>query len=106
MQQSQSTMENLFHSISRFTDCTGYFQMIVAVEKLLSERFEGDVRLGPAEDIRSSDRSKVCRVPILNAPQDAPRSVIVKQAVAMRGEVYDPDLPGGPAERLFNEWAG
>src|SRR5262245_33281147 len=80
--------------------------MIAEVEKLLAERFEGEARLGPAEDIRSSNRSRVCRVPILNGPQHAPRSVIVKQAVAMEGEVYDPELPGGPAERLFNEWAG
>ncbi len=83
-----------------------YLGMIDVIEKLLSERFEGEVRLGPAEDIRSSNRSKVCRFHVLDGPQRAPRSVIVKQAVAMNGEVYDPDLPGGPAARFFNEWAG
>src|SRR5215470_3484046 len=81
-------------------------EITAAVEKLLSERFEGEVRLSSDEDIRSSDRSKVSRFHVLEGPQSAPQSVIVKQAVAVGREVYDPDKPGGPAWRLFNEWAG
>jgi Phosphotransferase enzyme family len=80
--------------------------MITIVEKLLSERFEGKVRLGAVEDVRSSSRSKVSRYPLIEGPQCAPQSVIVKQAVAVGREVYNPDLPDGPAWRLFNEWAG
>jgi len=80
--------------------------MITVVEKLLSERFEGKVRLDAAEEIRSGGRSKVSRFPVLEGPQCAPQSVIVKQAVAVGREVYNPELPDGPAWRLFNEWAG
>src|SRR5262245_552106 len=80
--------------------------MITIVEKLLSERFEGKVRLDAVEDVRSSSRSKVSRYPLIEGPQWAPQSVIIKQAVAVGREVYDPDLPDGPAWRLFNEWAG
>jgi Phosphotransferase enzyme family len=76
------------------------------IEKLLSERFEGHVRLDAAENIRVGGRSKVSRYQILAGPQGAPESVIIKQAVAVGREVYDPELPGGPAWRLFNEWAG
>src|SRR5215475_7684088 len=80
--------------------------MNIAVEKLLSERFEGKVTLGAAEVIRSGGRSKVSRFPVLEGPACTPKSVIVKQAVAVDHEVYNPDLPDGPAWRLFNEWAG
>jgi hypothetical protein len=80
--------------------------MITFVEKLLSERFEGKVRLDAAEEIRSGGRRKVSRFRVLEGPQCAPQSVIVKQAVAVGREVYNPDLPDGPAWRLFNEWAG
>jgi len=80
--------------------------MITVVEKLLSEGFEGKVRLDAAEEIRSGGRSKVSRYRVLDGPQCAPRSVIVKQAVAVGREVYDSNLPYGPAWRLFNEWAG
>src|SRR5262245_29225436 len=81
-------------------------EITAAVEKLLSERFGGEVRLSSAEDLGGSDRSKVSRFRVLEGPQSAPQSVIVKQAVAVGREVYDPDKPGGPAWRLFNEWAG
>jgi hypothetical protein len=80
--------------------------MIDVVEKLLSERFGGNVRLGHGEALGGSNRSKVDRLIVLDAPQAAPKSVIVKQAVAVGREVYDPDMLGGPAWRLFNEWAG
>src|SRR5499426_2469890 len=80
--------------------------MITVVEKLLSERFEGKVRLDAAEEIRSGGRSKVSRYRVLEGPQCAPQSVVVKQAVAVGREVYNPDSPDGPAWRLFNEWAG
>src|SRR5262245_62930075 len=77
--------------------------MINVVEKLLSERFEGKVRLDAAEEVRSGGRSKVSRYRVLEGPQCAPQSVIVKQAVAVGTEVYDSDLPYGPAWRLRSE---
>jgi hypothetical protein len=80
--------------------------MITVVEKLLSERFEGKIRLDAAEEIRSGGRSRVSRFRVIEGPQCAPQSVIVKQAVAVGREVYNPDTPDGPAWRLFNEWAG
>jgi hypothetical protein len=82
--------------------------MITVIEKLLSERFEGKVRLGACQEISGgSGRSKVSRYRILECPQDAPKSVIVKQVVANgREEIYNPGSPDGPARRLFNEWAG
>jgi hypothetical protein len=81
-------------------------EMIEVLEKLLSQRFEGKVRLDHAGALRSSGRSKVNRFHMIEGPPDAPNSVIVKEAVAIGGEAYDPALPGGPAWRLFNEWAG
>ena len=80
--------------------------MITVVEKLLSERFEGKVRLDAAEEIRSGGRSKVSRYRVLEGPRGAPKSIIIKQVVAVGREVYNPDSPDGPAWRLFNEWAG
>ncbi len=80
--------------------------MINALEKLLSERFDAKVRLDRAGTLQSSGRSKVNRLHLLDRPQSAPQSVIVKEAVAIGREVYNPALPGGPAWRLFNEWAG
>jgi hypothetical protein len=80
--------------------------MITVVEKLLSERFEGKVCLAAAQEIRSGGRSTVSRFPVLEGPQCAPQSVIVKQAVTVGREVYNPDTPDGPAWRLFSEWAG
>src|SRR5262245_16651377 len=50
--------------------------MITVVEKLLSERFEGKVRLYAAEELRSGGRSKVSRFRVLEGPQCAPQSVI------------------------------
>lgn len=76
------------------------------VEDFLSGVFQGRVRVGPAELLRGSQRSNVSRYRVLEGPQGAPPSVIVKQAVAVGREEYDPELPGGPASRLFNEWAG
>jgi hypothetical protein len=81
-------------------------EITAAVEKLLSERFAGKVRLSSAEEIRSSHRSRVSRYLVLEGPPGAPQSVIVKQAIAVGREVYDQDRPDGPAWRLFNEWAG
>jgi hypothetical protein len=81
-------------------------EMITVVEKLLSERFEGKVRLGGAEELRSGGHSKVSRFSVLEGPQCAPQSVIVKQMVALERDGQYSSPPDGPARRLYNEWAG
>jgi Phosphotransferase enzyme family len=81
-------------------------EIVPAVEKLLSDLFKGKVRLDSAEVLRGSNRSNVSRLIVLEGPQDTPQSIIVKQAVAVGREVFNPELPEGPAWRLFNEWAG
>jgi len=78
-----------------------------AAERILSAAF-GTVRLdaGKPLDISDiSDRSNLFRFQVLDGPMSAPASVIVKRTVAMGDESDDPDRPGGPASRLFNEWA-
>ena len=61
---------------------------------------QGGVGLG------GSDRSNVYRFLVVDGPDNAPESVVVKAAAAMEGETYDPGVEGGPAWRLFNDWAG
>jgi hypothetical protein len=50
----------------------------------------------------------VLRCAVLDAPADAPSSVIVKASVGEGDDAYDPDkdVLGGTAWRFFNEWAG
>ncbi|HEV2065527.1 MAG TPA: phosphotransferase [Thermomicrobiales bacterium] len=75
-----------------------------AAERVLSEAF-GAVRLDAGTLLDSSGRSNLFRFSRLSGSDSAPASVIVKRAAAMGDEAYDPDQPGGPASRLFNEWA-
>ena len=75
-----------------------------AAERILSEAF-GAVRLDAGPLLDSSGRSNLLRFSRLSGSDSAPASVIVKRAVAMGDEAYDPDQPGGSASRLFNEWA-
>ena len=75
-----------------------------AAERVLSETF-GAIRLDGGTPLDSSGRSSLFRFSNLSGSDSTPSSVIVKRAVAMGDEVYDPDQPGGPASRLFNEWA-
>lgn len=76
-------------------------------ERILSAAF-GTVRLdagAPLDISDSSGRSNLCRFQVLDGPAGISASVVVKQAVAMGDESWDPDRPGGPASRLFSEWA-
>ena len=75
-----------------------------AAERVLSEAF-GAVQLDVGTPLDSSGRSNLFRFSLQTGSGNVPASVIVKRAVAMGDEAYDPDQSGGPASRLFNEWA-
>jgi hypothetical protein len=75
-------------------------------EKILSEALGGKIRLEAGEGLGGSNRSKVYRLKVLEGPNHAPSSIVVKQAAISGDESYDPDAPKGPAWRLFNDWAG
>jgi hypothetical protein len=81
--------------------------IIPAVETIIAARFGGPLRLAEATDLRSSDRSNVLRLELLDGPPGAPASVIVKQAAGDEGETFDPDNQAlfAPAWRLFNDWS-
>ncbi len=75
-------------------------------EKLLSETWGDDIRLKDGRSLGGSDRSHVLRYDVVSAGSDAPRTVVVKHAIAQGGEKYDPEATAGAAVRLFNDWAG
>lgn len=77
-----------------------------AAERLLSELWGDKISLGQDESLGGSDRSKVYRFLVLSDSAGLPKSITVKQAGELSHESYDPDVPEGPAWRLFNEWAG
>jgi hypothetical protein len=78
-----------------------------AVKRILAETFGGPVMLGAGQEPKhGSGRSSVLRYPVLDGPDGAPASVIIKQVKPHEDEPYDPDAADGPAMRLFNEWAG
>lgn len=79
-----------------------------AAEKVLAGALGGAVRLGGPETIGGGRHSHVHRFPLLDAPSDAPPSVIVKTARLFGDEAYDPDATdvASPAWRLFHDWAG
>lgn len=82
--------------------------LLPTAETLLRSRWGSAVRLGqPARVTGASPRSAVWRLTVLDGPSDAPASVILKSALSDQEEPYDPEASGGgPAWRLFNEWAG
>ncbi len=80
--------------------------ILTTAEHILSATFGGQLRLEVAEGLGGSHRSNVFRCAALEAPAEAPATVVVKHAVAGRNETYDPKALRGPACRLFNEWAG
>ena len=77
-----------------------------AAERVLSKLWGDEISLGQDESLGGSDRSKVYRFLVLSDSVELPKSIIVKQAGELSHESYDPDVPEGPAWRLFNEWAG
>ncbi|HZR40557.1 MAG TPA: hypothetical protein VFB12_10600 [Ktedonobacteraceae bacterium] len=67
-------------------------------ERLLSEKFAAPIRLD--EGIALQERTYVTRFNLLESPQQAPASVIVKRARLKDGS-FDPNTSGW----LFNDWA-
>lgn len=81
----------------------GVLEIRARAEKLLTETFGGKVQLGEGEDLEGSGRSKVVRFKLLERPQTAPESVVVKQIVV---EAADPKLLDEAMTRNYNDWAG
>lgn len=81
-------------------------ETIEIAEAILAKTWDGKVRLTGGEGLGGSDRSNVYRFAVETGLAEAPASVVVKQAAARGDETYDPDAVGGPAWRLFNDWAG
>jgi len=80
--------------------------LITTAERVLSEAWGNPVRLSAAE--RQSGtiaRSRVLRCPVLQAPEGAPATVIIKCAQGDGSQKYDPEdaQPGTAAWRLFSE---
>jgi hypothetical protein len=82
--------------------------MIAAAERILSGTLGGPVRLDRAQMLRGSDRSRVVRCPVLEGPEGAPASIILKHVPGDPEHPYDPDHapPFSPAWRFFNDWTG
>jgi thiamine kinase-like enzyme len=79
-------------------------RVVPMVERLLAQKWKGDVRLGGCETLRAD---KCYRFLITEAPTDMPRSVMVKKARRHAGYVIDPDATEwNPAQRFLEEWAG
>jgi hypothetical protein len=79
------------------------FQRIV-VERLLTEAWEGKVRLGGIETLV---KNKCYRARVMKSPEGKPSRIIVKTARAEVGIPTDPDATeGNPAQPLLEEWAG
>lgn len=80
-------------------------ETITIAEKLLSETFGHPVYLGDAEDLGGGKLAQVYRFNVLDAPSDAPASVIVKQVRSTAEVIYAPDSAREPAWTFFNDWA-
>src|SRR5690242_4985140 len=78
---------------------------IALAEKLLAETFGSGIRLDAGDDLGGSNRSLVYRFHVLEGPENAPSSVIVKQAHSTANAVYQPDSSTIPAWTFFNDWA-
>jgi hypothetical protein len=77
----------------------------VVAQTILSKAFGRPVSLAMGESLGGSNRSRVTRCHVLDAPGDAPQTVVVKQALSQGDQIYDPEANSGPAVQLFNEWA-
>ncbi|GHO46754.1 phosphotransferase [Ktedonospora formicarum] len=71
-------------------------------ERILSKTFGGPIHLGEAQDLGGSARSKVLRFSVLEGPDTAPRSIIVKH---INSETFDPHSTNDATWYFFNDWA-
>lgn len=90
--------------LPRLTDHTSP-AFIELVASIASRPLGAQIRLKWALDMTNSGRSAISIFEVVDGPVAAPSSLIVKQACAGDGAVYDTDAAYGPAWRLFNEWA-
>src|SRR5689334_19946716 len=79
--------------------------MKTTAERLLTETFGCNVRLGEGRDLGGSPRTKVYRFPVIEGAGALPASVIVKQAHSTEKAPYIPERAVEPAWTLFNDWA-
>ncbi len=79
--------------------------IVVAAEGILSEVFDGSVRIGDVERLSEEGRRNLLlRVVIDDAPDGAPASGIIKQ---VETENYDPTNTGSwDVRRFFQDWVG
>lgn len=79
-----------------------------AAEEVLHKALNGAMRLGEPEMLREQGRNRVARFPVLEGPEGAPASVVVKTAIGEGEGAYDPagGLSTDANRRFFNEWAG
>lgn len=75
-------------------------------EHILAQTWNTPVQLQTETELGGSSRSHVYRCSVTDGPNDAPKTVVVKQTVSVGNEKYEPDKTGGSATRLFNDWAG
>ena len=78
----------------------------IIAEKKLSAVWKRNINLSFDEKFDSSNRSNVCRFTVNNSLKNQANTVIVKKAIAVDQEVYDPNSNSGPAVRFFNDLAG
>ena len=71
-------------------------------ERILSDVFGSPLHVGEGHDLGGSARSRVLRFPVVNRPDGAPASVIVKQCAS---ETFDPDSADDAPWLFFNDWA-
>lgn len=81
-------------------------EYFTAAERVLATTFGEGVRLGLGDQQGLNNRRYVHRLEVLQGTSELPQSLIIKQARRREDQPYLPDLPGGPASRFFNEWAG
>ena len=79
---------------------------LAIAENVLSTRFGNQIQLAFGEKEGLSGRTYVHRLNVVQGAPEVPQSLIMKQARAGEDQPYDPDAIGGPASRLFDEWAG
>lgn len=79
---------------------------IAVAEKVLAKTFRDNVHLAFGEKEGLSGRTHVHRLEVVQGPPEVPQTLIMKQARSREDQPYAPDALGGPASRLFNDWAG
>ncbi len=80
-------------------------ELILVAQRVLSAFLGEKVLLEPGEVLQDGIRSFTYRFRLLEGPDHAPTSVIVKQVKSTEQAPYDPKRATIPAWTFFNEWA-